>query len=172
MGLMDDVRNILGRHDDQARKEEGERRSADFETIAAQAGSSQIAGGLAAAFRSNETPPFPDMLVQMLAQASGPERAGLLNTLIGALDPAAAGQILSRVDGRPSTGASLTPEQAERLPVDVARSLAVEAERQDPSVVDRISHFSAGHPALVKAIGAGALAMVLSHVHHHGQNPS
>jgi hypothetical protein len=42
--------------------------------------------------------------------------------------------------------------------------LAEHAEKQNPSIVDQASQFYAQHPTLVKTIGAGALALVMSHL--------
>ncbi len=56
----------------------------------------------------------------------------------------------------------VTPEEAERIPPDTVRRLASAAEKQDPSVVDKISQFYAQHPTVVKALGAGALGSALS----------
>jgi hypothetical protein len=44
------------------------------------------------------------------------------------------------------------------------QQLAEHAERQDPSVVQRAGEFYAQHPDLVKTLGAGALALVMSHL--------
>ncbi len=42
--------------------------------------------------------------------------------------------------------------------------LAQQAARKDPSIVDKAAGFYAQHPTLVKAIGAGALALLMSRV--------
>jgi hypothetical protein len=156
MGLMDDIGNILGRYrgDSSASSEDEVHR--DFDRIATHAQPHDLAGGLAATFRSEKTPPFADMLGQMFAQASGPQRAGLLNTLFAAL---AASPVVSRGLERP-----VTPEEAEQVSPEAARSLAAEAAQHDPSIIDRVSQFSAAHPGLVKTLGAGALTVLLSHV--------
>jgi hypothetical protein len=167
MGLMDEVGSILGRYVGGTSQTSDEEVHRDFDQVATRAPQPQIADGLATAFRSDKTPPFADMLGRMFGQASGQQRAGLLNTLIEALGPGIASQILSRAGGALSGfggGRPMTPDEAQRVPSDVATSLAAEAEKRDPSVVDRISNFSASHPGLIKAIGAGALTMVLSHL--------
>src|SRR5215813_393751 len=102
MGLTDQLGKILGRYTGQGGQREEEVHG-DFDRVASQADSSHIAEGLAATFRSDQTPAFPDMLGQMFGQASGAQRAGLLNTLMGALGPGAAGQVLSGLGG-PATG--------------------------------------------------------------------
>ena len=42
--------------------------------------------------------------------------------------------------------------------------IAQNAAKKDPSIVDAAAGFYAQHPTLVKAIGAGALALLVSHI--------
>ena len=42
--------------------------------------------------------------------------------------------------------------------------MAAEAEKKDPSIVDRISQLYAQQPQLVKTLGAAALSVVLAQV--------
>jgi len=42
------------------------------------------------------------------------------------------------------------------------QTMAYEAQKKDPTVVQRASEFYAQHPTLVKAIGVGALALLVS----------
>ena len=56
----------------------------DFDQFTQAAPESALADGLSAAFRSEQTPPFGQMLGQMFGQSSGTQRAGILNTLISA----------------------------------------------------------------------------------------
>src|SRR5215211_2768898 len=78
---------------------------------------SALAGGFAEAFRSDQTPPFGQMLGQLFGQSGGYQRAGILNTLISTLGPTLVAQLLSRrgvsgLGGLLSGGQSeVTPEQ-------------------------------------------------------------
>jgi hypothetical protein len=174
MSLLDQLGNLLGKYgspqtspsDDEARK--------DYDQIAPHASASSLSGALAAAFRSDKTPPFHELLGGMFGQASGPQRAGLLNTLISAVGLTHASQILGGPLGGKLSGSAddrrLSPEEADQVSHQAATDLAREAERRDPSVVDRVSSFSASHPGLVKSIGAGALGILLSHVAHSEQH--
>jgi hypothetical protein len=44
--------------------------------------------------------------------------------------------------------------------------MAAEAEKKNPSVVDRVGEFYADHPTLVQALGAGALAVAMGKMGH------
>lgn len=47
---------------------------------------------------------------------------------------------------------------------EAVQVLAQKASQTNPSIVDKASQFYAQHPALVKSIGAGALALLMSHL--------
>lgn len=53
----------------------------DFDQMAQHAPQDYLADGLAAAFRSNQTPAFGDMVANLFANGSGEQKAGLLNML-------------------------------------------------------------------------------------------
>jgi hypothetical protein len=48
-----------------------------------------MADALAHAFRSDQTPSFPEMVSNLFRQSNPDQRAGLLNQIIGAIGPAA-----------------------------------------------------------------------------------
>jgi len=58
----------------------------------------------------------------------------------------------------------VTPQQAQQIPPETVRVLAQQAAQEDPSIVNTASNFHAQHPTLIKAIGAGALALLMSKV--------
>ncbi len=143
----------------------------DFDQLAQNAPNSAIADGLAAAFRSDQTPAFGQMVSQMFGNADGQQRAGILNTLMRALGPTLISQVLSRGGGLSGlTGllgggqSEVTPEQAEQVSPEAVQELAAQAEQQDPSIIDRISGFYAEHPTLVKSLGAAALTIALAKI--------
>ena len=61
-----------------------------FDQVAQQAPPEQLGAGLAAAMRSDQTPPFGHMVSQMFGQSSPAQQAGVLNQILAALGPAAA----------------------------------------------------------------------------------
>jgi hypothetical protein len=149
----------------------------DFDHIAQSAPQSAVADGLAAAFRSEQTPDFGQMAAQLFSNSSGQQRAGILNTLISAAGPMILSQVLSRRANSNGGGLSsligllsggqqteVTPEQAEQIPADAVEEIAAQAEKKDPSIIDRVSNFYAEHPALVKTLGAAALTIALSQI--------
>jgi hypothetical protein len=150
----------------------------DFEQIAQTAPQSELADGLAAAFRSDETPDFGQMAGQLFSNSTGEQRAGILNTLIRTAGPMILSQVLSRRSG-PNSGGGLssvidmltngqqteiTPEQADQIPTEAVEEIAAQAEKNDPSVIDQVSNFYAEHPTLVKTLGAAALTIALSQI--------
>lgn len=148
----------------------------DFDQIANSAPPSKLADGLAAAFRSDQTPEFGQMAAQLFTNSSGQQRAGILNTLIRAAGPMIVSQVLSRKSGSGGglsnligllTGgqqAEVTPEQAEQIPAEAVQEIAAQAEKKDPSVIDQVSNFYAQHPTLVNTLGAAALTIALAKI--------
>ena len=137
----------------------------DFENVAQSAPQPQLAAGLAGAFRSNQTPPFGEMLGTLFSQSNGQQQAGILNQLLGSLGPAAAGA--GAVGGLSSLlggGTQVTPQQAQQVQPEAVQQLAEQAQKNNPSIVDEAGAFYAQHPTLIKALGAGSLAMIMSHM--------
>jgi hypothetical protein len=107
------------------------------------------------------------MVSQLFAQSDPTQRAGILQHLLAAAGPALAsgGGLQQLAALLPSTSAAaVTPQQAQQVPAEAVRRLANVAEKHDPSVVDRASEFYAQHPTLIKTLGVGALAVIMSHL--------
>jgi hypothetical protein len=143
----------------------------DFDHLARNAPKQEVAHGLAESFRSSQTPPFPNMLGQLFGNSNGTQRASILNTLLATAGPALLSSVLSRhggglggLLGGAAGPARVTPEQAERIPPEAVQELAAEAEKKDPSVIDRVSDFYAEQPQLVKTLGAAALGVALMQI--------
>ncbi|HVG32941.1 MAG TPA: hypothetical protein VM911_07670 [Pyrinomonadaceae bacterium] len=142
----------------------------DFDQLSQQAPQSALADGLAAAFRSEQTPAFGQMVGQLFSNANGQQRAGILNTLIAALGPTIAAQLfsqggLSGLAGLLGGGQrEVTPEQAAQVSPEAVQQIAEQAESKDPSIIDRVSNFYAEHPTLVKTIGTAALTIALAKI--------
>ena len=139
-----------------------------FDEVAKAAPASVIAGGLAAAFRSDKTPAMGEMVSGMFSQSNGEQKAGLLNQLLGSVNPAALTQILSSAGLGGLTGiltggnAQVTPEQAQQVPPEVVKRMADHAEKSSPSIVDTLSNYYAQHTTLVKTLGGAALSIALA----------
>lgn len=130
----------------------------DFQRVAQAAPQNVVAGGIAQAFRSEKTPPFPQMLASLFGQSNPDQRAGLLNRLLGSLGPEAASLIPGMSPG------SVTPQQANQVAPEKVQQIAEQAQNRNPSVVDEVSSFYAQHPDVVKAAGGLALAVALQHI--------
>lgn len=133
----------------------------DFEQVSQAAPQSHVAGGLAEAFRSNQTPPFAQMLGTLFNNSNAQQRAGILNQLLSSAGPGVASGLLGSLLGG---GSQVTPDQAQAVPPEAVHQLAEHAEKNDPSIIDKASSFYAQHPTLVKALGAGSLALIMSHM--------
>jgi hypothetical protein len=142
----------------------------DFDRFAQAAPQSAVADGLAAAFRSNDTPPFPQMLGQLFGQSNGQQRAGILNTLISAIGPTVLSQIVARRGGAGLAGLlgggqqQVSPEAAQQIPPEAVQEIAQHAEQRDPSIIDTMSGIYAAHPQLIKTLGAAALTVALAKI--------
>lgn len=160
----------------------------DFDQLAQNAPPNALADGLAAAFRSDQTPAFGNMVSQMFANGNGQQRASILNTLLRTVGPTVLAQVLARGGGGGGGLAGLlggggggglagllgglggggtpevTPEQAAQVSPEEVAQIAEQAEREDPSIIERVSDFYARQPTLVKTLGAAALTIALAKI--------
>ncbi|SNT34963.1 hypothetical protein SAMN06265795_12740 [Noviherbaspirillum humi] len=67
-----------------------------FDQVAQNSPHEELADGLGEAFRSDQTPPFPNMASQLFGQADPNQRAGMVNQILGTLGPAVIGSMLGR----------------------------------------------------------------------------
>ena len=118
----------------------------DFRQVASAAPRETLAGGIAQAFRSSQTPSFPDMVAGLFTHA----------------DPAHRGALLQRLLGQ-----NVPPEQVDRTSPDQVKQIAASAESRNPSVVEEVSRFCADHPEIMHAAGALALAVAMRHMMAH-----
>ncbi len=146
----------------------------DFQHVAQHASQEHLAGGLADAFRSGGSSAFPQMVSSLFAQSNGQQQAGILNHLMGSLGPAASSGMLGGLLGSLGGGGQtqIQPEQASQVSPEAVSQMASQAQQNDPSIVDKAGSFYAQHPTLVQGLGAGALAMVMSHMsrNNSGEN--
>jgi hypothetical protein len=138
----------------------------DFDQVAQNAPRASIAQGIASALRSDQTPPFPQMVSQLFGQSNPDQRAGMLTKLLGgngALLSSVAGGALSKIFGG-NAPAQVTPEQASQISPEQVQEIAEKAQQQNPGIVDRLGDFYAEHPTLIKAAGGAALAVALGYM--------
>jgi hypothetical protein len=105
------------------------------------------------------------MLANVFSNSNPNERAGLLNQLLSSIGPGALAS-LPGLSGLASSlrGGTVTPEQASQISPNQVQQVAAHAERQNPTVVDRVSGFCAQHPEVMKAAGGLALSIALQHM--------
>lgn len=154
MGLLDMLQNAL----DAGTPEQ------HFDQVAKTAPKDELGHGVAAALRSDQTPPFPNLVGQLFGGSSAPQQAGLLNQILASLGPGAlssvAGGALGRILQPGST--QVTPEQAAQLSPSEVSEIAAKAESAQPGVVDQVGQFYAEHAGLLKLLGGAALALTLA----------
>jgi hypothetical protein len=151
------IKNVLQQYAGNPRANEDSAHE-HFDAVSRSVESSTLAQGISAALRSDQTPPFAQMVSQLFSSASSEQKAGMLNTLISGLSPAILSQFSRFL---PHATNSLTPAQAEAIPAEAVQQMAQHAEQQDPSIVDRLSSIYAEHPTLVKTLGAAAMIIAL-----------
>jgi hypothetical protein len=139
-----------------------------FDQVAQSVPTSSIASGLAEAFRSGQTAPFPQMAAQLFANGNSQQQAGMLNGMIATLGPAVIAKFAGSSPNSPLAAllqsGGVTPAQAASVnPADV-QALTSHAQNQDPSIIDRVSAIYAEHPTLIKTLGAGALAIAMKKI--------
>ena len=140
---------------------------AHFDQVAQAAPKSVMAEGLAAAFNSDKTPAFGQMLSSLFSNSTGDQKVGMINQLLTSVSPSTLTQILSGAGLAGLLGAGktqLTPDQAQKLSPEVVQQLATHAQSSNPSVVESISNFYAQHPTLVKTLGGAALTVALAKI--------
>lgn len=192
MGLGFDIGNILQQYGGVNPNQPPREVEDHFDQVAQNSPNDDLADGLSEAFRSDQTPPFPNMVGQLFGQADNGQRAGMLNQLIGALGPAVISSMLSRGMGGGMGGglggalgggvlgsilngamgqqqARVRPEDVERMRPEEFEELARHAERENPGVIDNLSRFYAQNPTLVKSLGGAALAIALGRMAQRGR---
>lgn len=124
----------------------------DFDDVASNSPHEYLRDGVSEAFRSDQTPPFSNMVAQMFSQGDAGQRTGMVNHLLSALGPGAIasvlgsgaaggalGGLLGRAGGQQQV--QLTQEEAQQLSPDQVQALASRAEQENPGIIDHMSNF-------------------------------
>ena len=163
-----DIGNLLQQYLGGAPSANAGRALEDFDEVAQNAPRSAMAQGVSEALRSDQTPPFPQMVSQLFDKSDATQRAGMLNQLLSGIGPgllsSIAGGTLGNLFRGHDTPAAITPDQAATMSPEQVRQIAEHAEQHNPGIVDRMGDFYAEHPQLVKTIGGAALAIILGRV--------
>ena len=160
MGLMDILNQVIA---------SGNASDQHFDQVAQAVPGSVLAGGLAAAFRSDQTPNIGAMVGQLFGNSNGSQQAGMLNQILATLGPAAAASLAGGVLGRAMTPGSsqITPTQAAQLTPQQVQDVVEHAHQNDPGIADQLGTFYAQHSGLIKTLGGAALAIAMVKMKDH-----
>ena len=170
MGILDSLSDVLKNYSG-GQTQNTANATEHFDQVAQSAPKSVVAEGIAAAFRSDQTPAFGNLVGHLFSHSNGEQKAGVLNQLLASVGPAVLTQLggsggvlggLLRGGGKQIQ--QISPEEAQTISPEVVNQLATHAEKSDPSIVDRASAFYAEHSTLVKTLGGSALAIALAKV--------
>jgi hypothetical protein len=153
MALMDMLRDAGGDNVD-----------AHFDRVAQAASPEELGAGVADAMRSDQTPPFGDMVGQLFGRSSPGQQAGLLNQILAGVGPSIAASLAGGALGRMLHPGQqqITPDQAAQVSPSQVSEIARHAEQHRPEIVDQVGRFYAQHSDLVKTLGGVALTAVLA----------
>ncbi len=107
------------------------------------------------------------MIAHLFTQSSGEQKAGILNRLLSSGGPdfltqAAGTGMLAKLAETLGASQQVTPEKAQQVAPEAVKQLADRVQHANPSIIEMAGEFYAQHPALVKTLGAGALALAMS----------
>lgn len=133
----------------------------DFLDIAHQVPSEAVSHGLAEAIRSEQTPPFEQVVVASFERGDARQRAGMLKPLLDAAGPTATTPLINQHASAQDTCLPVESRLASYLHPEAVEMLARHAAQADPAVVHEISRLYAGDPELGKTLGGATLSVAL-----------
>ena len=168
MSLFDDMKGMLTQYAAGAAPSGDV--GAHFQQAAQSLDSGTLAQGIAAAMRSDQTPPFAQLVSQLFASGSGDQRTAMLSTLLSSIGPDQRAQLAALVPGL-APGASVASDQAAGLSPAAVQALAQHVEQHDAGIVEKMSTLYAAHPTLVKTLGTAAMMIAMRKIaEQHGSN--
>lgn len=128
-----------------------------------------LAGALAQAFGSNQTPSIGAIIGGLFGHSNGQQQAGMLNQILATIGPLAAsglaGGVLSKILTPGAT--QVTAAQASQLSPQQVQDVVEHAHQTNPRIADELAGFYAQHAGLIKTLGGAALAITLSKLKDH-----
>jgi hypothetical protein len=158
MGLLDSVKSVLAQYASGAAPA-GDA-GAHFEQVAQSVDRGTFAQGIAAALRSDQTPPFAQLASQLFASGSGAQKMAMINTLLSSVSPEQRAQLSALIPGL-GTASAVTDAQAAAVSPTAVQTIAQHVEQHDSGIVDRMSALYAAHPTLVKTLGSAAMMIAM-----------
>jgi hypothetical protein len=166
VGLLDDVKNAVSQFSSGGGSAQD--LTAQFHQMVGSTDPSVLSQGITAALASNQTPPFAQMVSQLFANGSADQKAGMLNTLLGAASPEIRAKLSALIPGA-AGGSPISGGLASALSPDVVHSVAAQMEQHNPGVIDKMGSFYSQHPTLVKSLGTAAMVVAMRKIaEHHG----
>jgi hypothetical protein len=145
----------------------------DFDEVATQVPVEALGAGITDAFRSDLTPDFGSMVASLFGGSNAQQKAGLIGQLLRAVGPSVLSSLGGGLLGRLLKGSTadrvgspqgVSANDVAQVTADQVRDIAVAAEKEDPSILDRVGAYYAQHPEVVKVLGGAALAIALGRV--------
>ena len=158
MGLLDSLTGMLSQYASGAAPA-GDA-ATHFEHVAQSVDAGTVAQGIAAALRSDQTPPFAQLASQLFASGSSDQKVAMLETLLASMPADQRARLSSLIPGLGS-GAPVTTAQAASVSPDVLQRLAQQVEQHDGGIVEKMSAIYAAHPTLVKTLGSVAMMIAM-----------
>ena len=164
MGLFDEMKDVLTQYASGATPS-GDA-GAHFSQLAQAVDSGTLAQGIAAAMRSDQTPPFAQLVSQLFASGSGEQKMAMLNTMLSAISPEQRAQLGALIPGL-GNAAAVTSDEAAAVSPGAVQTLAHRLEQHDAGIVDKMSALYAAHPTLVKTLGTAAMMIAMRKIAAH-----
>jgi hypothetical protein len=161
MSLFDDVKHLIA--SSPLGTSTGGDPTAHFEQFAQSVDPATLAQGIAASLRSDETPPFAQLVSQLFSSASDGQKSTIVSTLLSSLSPEQRGHLATLIPGL-GPDAVTPPDQAAALTPDAVQMLAHGVQQHDAGIVEKMGALCAAHPMLVKTLGAAALTVAMRHM--------
>src|SRR5262245_26737931 len=128
MSLLDDMTSMLSRY------ASGTAPAADidshFQHVAQSVDSTTMAQGIAEAMRSDQTPPFAQIVSQLFASGSSDQKTAMLTTLLSAVGPEKQAELAALIPGLAGAASASSVPASALTPQDV-QSLAQHVEQHD-----------------------------------------
>ena len=168
MGLLDNVAGMLSQYaSGQAPSGDAD---AHFQQVAESIDSGTLAQGIAAAMRSDQTPPFAQLVSQLFASGSGDQKAAMLGMLLSSVPPEQRARLSTLIPGVDAVSAATGAQAAAAISPAAVETLAKHVEQHDSGIVEKMSALYAAHPALVKTLGGVAMTIAMRKIAEFRQN--
>lgn len=161
MSVEKDVSSVLQQYAAETGVYSKEQVERDFDRVRQELPAEHVTNGLSEALRSDQTPPFDQVVGQSFEQGDAAQRAGMLSQLLDGAGPAV---VKSLADNGIPHDAIVTPELADQIHPHHIQQAAREAHEENPDVIDRMSTLMAEDPALASTLDGGTLGVVMSKI--------